>query len=58
MGGICRTLAGRAHLLGGSYRPTARQTLTSYYEVAPDVVEDPEELRAWAGEAADAARTT
>jgi DNA transformation protein len=30
------------------FRPRARQTLRSYYEVPPDVLEDREELRRWA----------
>lgn len=31
-----------------AFRPNARQTLTSYYEVPPDVIEDAAELVAWA----------
>lgn len=34
------------------FRPSERQTLTSYYEVPADVVEDPQELAAWARQAA------
>jgi len=30
------------------FRPNARQTLRSYYEVPPDVLEDRETLRRWA----------
>jgi DNA transformation protein len=30
------------------FRPNARQTLKSYYEVPADVVEDREQLRRWA----------
>jgi len=30
------------------FRPNATQTLTSYYEVPVEVVEDPEQLCAWA----------
>lgn len=30
------------------FRPNARQTLTSYYEVPPEVLEDGNELLAWA----------
>lgn len=33
------------------FRPNATQTLTSYYEVPVEVVEDPEQLRAWAEDA-------
>jgi DNA transformation protein len=35
----------------GPFRPNERQTLKSYYEVPPEVLEDPEALRSWAGEA-------
>jgi DNA transformation protein len=35
----------------GPFRPNERQTLTSYFEVPPEVLDDPEALRAWAGEA-------
>jgi DNA transformation protein and related proteins len=34
------------------FRPNARQTLKSYYEVPADVLENAEELRAWAARAA------
>jgi DNA transformation protein len=34
------------------FRPNARQTLRSYYEVPPEVLEDREELRRWAERAA------
>lgn len=30
------------------FRPNARQTLTTYYEIPPDVLEDGPELLAWA----------
>lgn len=40
------------------FRPTERQTLTSYYQVPPDVVEDAEELRSWARAAAEVAAST
>ena len=30
------------------FRPNARQTLTTYYEVPPEVLEDGSELLAWA----------
>jgi DNA transformation protein len=35
----------------GPFRPNERQTLKSYYEVPPDVLDDPEALLSWAGEA-------
>jgi DNA transformation protein len=35
----------------GPFRPNERQTLKSYYEVPPDVLDDQEELIAWAREA-------
>lgn len=38
------------------FRPNARQTLGTYYEVPADVVEDPEELARWARKAAATAR--
>jgi DNA transformation protein len=34
------------------FRPNAKQTLTSFYEVPVDVIENAEELAAWAGESA------
>jgi DNA transformation protein and related proteins len=33
------------------FRPNAKQTLKSYYEVPADVLEDPEQLAGWAGNA-------
>jgi len=33
------------------FRPTARQTLRTYYEVPAEVLQDGEELRAWAEDA-------
>ena len=33
------------------FRPSAKQTLKTYYEVPSDVVENPDELVAWAQEA-------
>ena len=30
------------------FRPNARQTLKNYYEVPPDVIEEPDQLAAWA----------
>ncbi len=35
----------------GPFRPNERQVLRSYYEVPPDVLDDPEALLAWAAEA-------
>jgi DNA transformation protein len=35
----------------GPFRPNERQTLKSYYEVPPEVLDDPEVLLSWAGEA-------
>jgi DNA transformation protein len=35
----------------GPFRPTERQTLRSYYEVPAEVLDDREELLAWAREA-------
>ena len=35
----------------GPFRPNERQTLKSYYEVPPDVLDDPEALLSWAREA-------
>jgi DNA transformation protein len=32
------------------FRPNAKQTLTSFYEVPTDVLEDAEELTSWAGQ--------
>ena len=33
------------------FRPNAKQTLTSYYEVPVDIIEDQEQLTAWAEQA-------
>jgi DNA transformation protein and related proteins len=35
----------------GPFRPNERQTLKSYYEVPPEVIDDPEALLSWVGEA-------
>jgi DNA transformation protein and related proteins len=35
----------------GSFRPNERQTLKAYYEVPPEVWDDPEQLVSWAKEA-------
>jgi DNA transformation protein and related proteins len=35
----------------GPFRPNERQTLKSYYEVPPEVLDDPEALLSWAKEA-------
>src|SRR5947209_4080199 len=35
----------------GPFRPNERQTLRSYYEVPPEVLDDPEALLCWAKEA-------
>ena len=40
----------------GPFRPNDRQTLKSYYEVPPGVLDDHEELLAWAKEAIRAAQ--
>ncbi len=40
----------------GPFRPNARQTLASYYEVPDDVLDDPELLADWARAALAAAR--
>lgn len=34
------------------FSPSPKQTLKSYYEVPPEILDDPEELRAWARKAA------
>lgn len=34
------------------FHPNQKQTLTSYYEVPPEVIDDRETLASWAGEAA------
>ena len=33
------------------FRPNAKQTLKTYYEVPPDILEDPEQLRVWVDQA-------
>jgi len=33
------------------FRPTAKQTLKTYYEVPVDIIEDGEQLTSWAGRA-------
>ena len=38
------------------FRPSAKQTLKSYYEVPAEVLEDPEELVTWAQEALHAGK--
>ena len=38
------------------FAPMGDSQPMSYYEVPPDVLEDPEQMRAWAGRAVDAAR--
>jgi DNA transformation protein len=40
----------------GPFRPNEWQTLTSYYEVPPDVLDDPDALLSWAKEAIRAAQ--
>jgi DNA transformation protein len=40
------------------FRPNERQTLKSYYEVPPDVLDDQEALLSWAGESIRAAQAT
>jgi len=35
----------------GPFQPNPRQTLKSYYEVPPDVLDDPRELLSWADRA-------
>ncbi len=35
----------------GPFKPNPKQTLKNYYEVPPDIIEDPGELRNWALEA-------
>jgi DNA transformation protein len=42
----------------GPFRPNERQTLTSYYEVPPEVLADRESLLSWTGEAIRAGQTT
>jgi DNA transformation protein len=38
------------------FRPNAKQTLKSYYQVPVDVMEDADELREWAVKAIDCQR--
>lgn len=38
------------------FRPNAKQTLKTYYEVPPDVLDDPDQLAEWAERAVNAAR--
>ena len=40
----------------GPFRPNARQTLASYYEVPSDLLDDPEQLTNWARAALAATR--
>jgi DNA transformation protein len=42
----------------GPFRPNERQTLKSYYEVPPDVLDDPEALLSWAEEAIRAGQSS
>jgi DNA transformation protein len=42
----------------GPLRPNERQTIKSYYEVPPEVFNDPEALTSWAGEAIRAAQSS
>ena len=42
----------------GPFRPNERQTLKSYYEVPPEVLDDPEALLSWAGEAIRAGQSS
>jgi DNA transformation protein len=42
----------------GAFRPNERQTLNSYYEVPPEVLDDPEALLSWASEAIRAGQFT
>jgi DNA transformation protein len=39
------------------FQPTPRQTLKNYYEVPPEVLEDPDQLVTWADDAVHAARS-
>ena len=41
----------------GPFRPNERQTLTSYFEVPPGVLDDREELLSWAKEAIRASQS-
>ena len=40
------------------FRPNERQTLKSYYEVPPEVLDDAEALLSWAGEAIRAGQSS
>jgi DNA transformation protein len=42
----------------GPFRPNERQTLKSYFEVPSDVLDDPEALLSWAGEAIRAGQSS
>ena len=42
----------------GPFRPNERQTLKSYFEVPPDVLDDPEALLSWAREAIRAGKSS
>jgi DNA transformation protein len=42
----------------GPFRPNERQTLKSYYEAPPEVLDDPKGLLSWAGEAIRAGQDT
>jgi DNA transformation protein len=42
----------------GPFRPNERQTLKSYYEVPPDVLDEPETLLSWAREAIGAGQNS
>jgi len=42
----------------GPFRPNERQTLKSYFELPPEVLDDPEALLSWAGEAIRAGQAT
>lgn len=40
------------------FRPNAKQTLTTYYEVPVEIIEDAEQLTTWAGQASSHNGTT
>ena len=42
----------------GPFRPNERQTIKSYYEVPPEVLDEPEALISWAGVAIRAAQSS
>ena len=42
----------------GPFRPNERQTLKSYYEIPPEVLDEPEALISWAGVAIRAAQSS